>query len=419
MIDSGNRLRFSARVLALVALMLALGSVGIARADHRQRSDSLERRADAARARAADAREHERAIAGGIASQSARIDELESEIGVLGGEVAQLESELDRSKSLLRSLETKLAEKTRALARARQQVEIAQRRLSRRVVDIYTSDEPDALVVALAADSLEDLMSVFEVRARVIEQDTSLAQEIAEVRARVARERARTRELRQKRAAEVARTQRKTDDRRATVATLVSRRDALTELRSVRQRSLATVQVERREWEGQADALEAESARLSTLIAAAPPLVAPAEAPESIPAPTTPEVAPAPVAPPASGFIWPVRGTVVSPYGQRWGRLHSGIDIAAPAGTPIAASSSGQVIYAGSMSGYGLIVVIQHAGGIATAYAHNSSLSVSVGQSVTQGQTIAAVGCTGRCYGDHVHFEVRSGGSPVDPLAYL
>jgi murein DD-endopeptidase MepM/ murein hydrolase activator NlpD len=95
------------------------------------------------------------------------------------------------------------------------------------------------------------------------------------------------------------------------------------------------------------------------------------------------------------------------------------VDIAAPAGTPIVASAAGRVLYAGSISGYGLIVVIQHAGGIATAYAHNSSNTVSQGQSVAQGQTIGAVGCTGRCFGDHVHFEIRVGGSPVDPMSYL
>jgi murein DD-endopeptidase MepM/ murein hydrolase activator NlpD len=104
---------------------------------------------------------------------------------------------------------------------------------------------------------------------------------------------------------------------------------------------------------------------------------------------------------------------------MRWGRLHAGIDIAAPAGTPVVASASGRVAYAGSMSGYGLLVIVQHAGGIATAYAHNSALAVSVGQSVGQGQQIASVGCTGHCYGDHVHFEVRVNGSPVDPMGYL
>jgi murein DD-endopeptidase MepM/ murein hydrolase activator NlpD len=99
--------------------------------------------------------------------------------------------------------------------------------------------------------------------------------------------------------------------------------------------------------------------------------------------------------------------------------LHAGIDIAAPTGTAIAASASGQITYAGSMSGYGLVVVIQHANGISTAYAHNSSISVSLGQTVSQGQTIASVGCTGHCFGDHVHFEVRVNGSPVDPMSYL
>jgi murein DD-endopeptidase MepM/ murein hydrolase activator NlpD len=121
----------------------------------------------------------------------------------------------------------------------------------------------------------------------------------------------------------------------------------------------------------------------------------------------------------SSGFVWPVGGTLVSPFGERWGRLHSGIDIAAPAGTPIVASAAGTVTYAGSMSGYGLVVVIQHAGGIATAYAHNSSIAVSAAQVVGQGQTIAEVGCTGHCFGDHVHFEVRVGGSPVNPMTYL
>ncbi len=83
------------------------------------------------------------------------------------------------------------------------------------------------------------------------------------------------------------------------------------------------------------------------------------------------------------------------------------------------AAASGTVIYAGWMGGYGILVVVQHNSGLATAYAHNSSLAVSQGQSVAQGETIAAVGCTGSCFGDHVHFEVRSGGSPVDPLGYL
>ena len=395
---------------AALALMLALAAVGIARADGHQSSSDLRNQAEDARSKAAQARQQEEALAGDVAAQSQLIDGVEGDISGLRREVSELEGQLRHSKSLLRQLERELAEKTRTLARARREITTAQERLSQRVVDMYTSDEPDAIDVALGATSIDDLIEVLEVRSRVIDHDTSLVGEIRALRARVARERARTRTLREKRAAETASIEAHTNDRRSAMATLVARRDSLAELRSARERSLASVGVQRREWEAQADALEGESRRLASAIASAPPAALPSVGQHT----ATPATAPS-----STGFIWPVQGTLVSPYGQRWGRLHSGIDIAAPAGTPIAASASGQVVYAGSMSGYGLIVLIQHAGGIATAYAHNSSISVSVGQSVTQGQTIAAVGCSGHCFGDHVHFEVRVGGSAVDPMGYL
>ena len=306
----------------------------------------------------------------------------------------------------MRALEAEVAEKTRTLERARAQLLIAHRHLSQRVVDIYTSDEPDALDVFLGAESIDELIDLMDMRSRVLKNDTDLVGKIKALRGRVTKERAHAAELRMKRAAETAAIERHTHERRTALQDLVARRDSLADLRWARQRALASVQVKRRQWEEQADALEAESARVASVIAAAPPAQELGSTTNS-------------TAPSSSGFIWPVGGTVVSPYGQRWGRLHAGIDIAAPAGTPIAASGAGQVVYTGSMSGYGLLVVIQHAGGIATAYAHNSSISVSVGQSVDQGQTIAAVGCTGHCFGDHVHFEVRVGGSPVDPMGYL
>lgn len=404
---SPNQPRVLARSTTVAAALLSLAlAVGIARADARANSHELEHQAEDAKTKAAEARAQERALAGDIAAQSERIDAVESDVGALRNELTQLEGDLDRSKSLLRALENELSEKTRTLKRARQQIGVAQQHLSQRVVDLYTSNEPDPLAVALGAKSLDELIDILEVRSRVIDQDTDLVEEIRALQARVTRERARTRTLRQTRAAETARIERHTDDRRSALTTLVAQRDSLKELRSARQRSMASVQVQRREWEAQANALEAESARVASIAAAPPPS---SDQQVQTPAPSSS----------AGGFIWPVGGTLVSPFGQRWGRLHSGIDIAAPAGTAIAASASGQVVYAGSMSGYGLMVVIQHTGGIATAYAHNSSISVLVGQSVSQGQTIAAVGCTGHCFGDHVHFEVRVGGSPVDPMGYL
>jgi len=390
--------------LVVSAALLAIGVAGVARAE----SHDLEHQLSDARTRAAERRTREQALAGDVAAQSEQIDAVEGQIGGLQSEVSLLEGQLGKAQALLAALERELDEKTRTLKRARQQMRVAQRHLSQRVVDIYTSAEPDLVSIALGAASLEEVIDLVETRSRVVEADADLVGQIKGLRRRVTRERARTATLRQKRAAETARIERHTNERRAAMTSLVARRDALASLRSAREQALANVQVDRREWEAQANALAAESARVAAVISAAPTAQPEADVRVSTPSSS-----------PSSGFVAPVRGTLVSPYGQRWGRLHSGIDIAAPAGTPIVASASGQVVYAGSMSGYGLIVVLQHPGGVATAYAHNSSVSVSVGQSVSQGQTIAAVGCTGHCFGDHVHFEVRLGGGPVDPMGYL
>jgi murein DD-endopeptidase MepM/ murein hydrolase activator NlpD len=122
--------------------------------------------------------------------------------------------------------------------------------------------------------------------------------------------------------------------------------------------------------------------------------------------------------PSSSGLIWPVNGPVVSGFGLRWGRMHTGIDIGVGYGTPIHAAASGTVIFAGWMGGYGNFVIVDHGGGLSTAYAHQSSIAVG-GGAVSQGQVLGYVGCTGHCFGPHLHFEVRINGSPVDPLGYL
>jgi murein DD-endopeptidase MepM/ murein hydrolase activator NlpD len=124
-------------------------------------------------------------------------------------------------------------------------------------------------------------------------------------------------------------------------------------------------------------------------------------------------------------FVWPANGPMTSPYGYRThpifgdSRLHTGIDIGAPYGSSVFAASGGRVVFAGTMSGYGNAIVVDHGGGVATTYNHLSGFSVSNGSGVSRGQTIGSVGCTGYCTGPHLHFEVRLGGSPVDPMPYL
>lgn len=123
----------------------------------------------------------------------------------------------------------------------------------------------------------------------------------------------------------------------------------------------------------------------------------------------------------SSGFIWPAKGVLTSGYGWRWGRMHKGIDIAAPIGTPVLAAAPGEVISAGwNSGGYGNLVKILHADGSITVYAHNSRILVQQGQQVAQGEQISAMGSTGFSTGPHLHFEVHPAGkAAVNPIAYL
>lgn len=118
-------------------------------------------------------------------------------------------------------------------------------------------------------------------------------------------------------------------------------------------------------------------------------------------------------------FKWPTSGRITSRYGQRWGRLHKGVDIANSKGTPVYAAESGEISAAGSLGGYGKRIEIDHGAGVTTLYAHLSSIKVSSGTSVSRGQLIGYMGSTGNSTGPHLHFEVRINGSPRNPLKYL
>jgi len=137
-----------------------------------------------------------------------------------------------------------------------------------------------------------------------------------------------------------------------------------------------------------------------------------------------PEFVPAPSAVEHKGaarFRWPVDGPrLTSQFGARWGRPHEGIDLSVPIGTPVYAADAGDVVYAGNtVRGYGNMVVLRHPGDLMTVYAHNSVLLVKVGEHVAVGQRVALSGQSGHATGPHVHFEVRRGQIPRDPLPYL
>ncbi|MPZ74734.1 MAG: peptidoglycan DD-metalloendopeptidase family protein, partial [Nitriliruptorales bacterium] len=184
------------------------------------------------------------------------------------------------------------------------------------------------------------------------------------------------------------------------------------EIRDDRALKLAATSQRIRALQGQESHLTSESRELAALARRAERAAAAASRAQA--------AAAAPAAPTsAGGWTWPARGPLTSGFGYRWGRMHEGIDIGAASGAPIYAASGGTVSYAGSMSGYGNLVLVDHGGGTVTAYAHQSAILVGVGARVGAGQQIGRVGSTGQSTGPHLHFEVRVGGSPRDPMAYL
>ena len=126
----------------------------------------------------------------------------------------------------------------------------------------------------------------------------------------------------------------------------------------------------------------------------------------------------APGAGPPGTWVRPITGPITSHYGPRWGRLHAGTDFGAPIGTPVYAASNGTVLAAGPANGYGRWVKLDHPGGVSTVYGHISREAVSVGQAVGVGQLIAYSGNEGRSTGPHLHFEIRPGDRPIDPVAF-
>ncbi len=118
-------------------------------------------------------------------------------------------------------------------------------------------------------------------------------------------------------------------------------------------------------------------------------------------------------------FGWPLHGSVTSRFGVRWGRAHEGIDIRAESGTPVRAAEEGHVIHAGRLGAYGNAVVLKHAGGWQTVYAHNRRNHVKRGERVAKGEVIAEVGETGNATAPHLHFELRRAQAAQDPLRYL
>jgi murein DD-endopeptidase MepM/ murein hydrolase activator NlpD len=385
--------------VAVLAVVVASPAAG----DVYGRKHSVDARLSALHARIAEAQRKAQALSAQIDSVSSRIQRLEGRVGDVSARLTTLEGDLALHQRKLDRLTALFRLETKRYLFLRRQYSLALARLNARVVAVYEQGNVDSVDVILGASNLADLVDRLDYVNQVGAADERIATSVGRAKeaARAAREA--TRKLRGVVAGETRAVRARTEQVRAIRNELVSSRQQLVAARSTKRVSLLKVRASEREEVSEAQALEQVSAALGAQIQAA-------QSASSYSPPASRS---------ASGFIWPVSGPVTSPFGMRWGRMHTGIDIGVPYGTPIRAAASGQVIYAGWMDGYGNLVFIDHGRGISTGYAHQSSIAVSNGQAVTQGQVIGYVGCTGHCFGPHLHFEVRINGAPVDPLGYL
>jgi murein DD-endopeptidase MepM/ murein hydrolase activator NlpD len=358
--------------------------------------DRIERK----REQIADARHKEGVLSTTIQRFSNRIDALEGEISATQERLDRAQRSLDRQRAELLEVRDRLEEARDRLERLRRELATARRVLAERLVEIYKSDSPDALTVVLEADGFGDLLERAEFLQRISEQDRTITDRVRTLRDEAQDQAVELADLERREQLAAERILAERDQIAAAQSQLVSSRDQLAAARADRRGALAQVRDSRVALEGDLRALEAEQARVQAALA-------------------NPAPAAGPVRQGSGQLVWPVDGPVVSPFGMRWGRLHAGVDIAVPSGTPIRAADSGRVVLMGWVGGYGNYTCIQHTGSLSTCYAHQTSFATSNGANVGQGQVIGYVGCTGHCFGDHLHFETRVGGSPVDPMGYL
>ncbi len=385
-VTSSNRRR------ALFALALASAMFCVLLAVNVASGQDLQSELDSKEAQLDTEKEKEGVLSTELQRYSDQVSQLSAEVAVLRNREAIVQAELEEVQARLRAERKRLD----ALAgRLHRSLGV----LRNRLVAIYRSGEPDVLTVMLESDGFDDLVSRYEYLQRIQDQDASIV--------------GRVRGLRNLSRSTIARIEDARDEIEAKKAELERTRVQLeareAELASVRDQKAAALDATKTNIEE----LEGDIGEIQDDIQA------------QLQAATSPEsstVAPLPAGPiqgGSSGFIWPVNGPVVSPFGPRWGRIHEGIDIAVPTGTPIRATKAGNVVLAAPTSGYGNYTCVDHGGGLSSCYAHQSSYATSVGASVDSGEVIGYVGCTGSCFGDHLHFEIRINGAAVDPLGYL
>jgi murein DD-endopeptidase MepM/ murein hydrolase activator NlpD len=342
---------------------------------------------------------HEGVLTSTISSFNNRIDGLQGSIRGLQERQNRIQVTLTEKRNELAQIQDRLQVARDRLVRLKQKLAAAKTQLAARLVDDWKSDEPDMVTVILESHGFDDLLTRADFMNRIAKQDQQILGTVKVLKAQATTQANQLAALQSKAqdAANAILAQRNAVA--ASKAKLVNTRVELQGARNQRKVVLAKVRTSRQKAQEDLNSLMAEQGQIQNQL----------------------QNAPGPIKQGSGRFIWPVNGPITSPFCERraWEACHPGIDIGVPSGTPIRAADAGRVSIAGPTGGYGNYTCIQHTASLATCYGHQSRIAVSVGQSVSQGQVIGYSGCTGLCFGPHLHFEVRVNGSVVNPLNYL
>jgi murein DD-endopeptidase MepM/ murein hydrolase activator NlpD len=398
------------RLLLCLACMLLLAAPAAGEDIHRKKRE-VDERISTLHSRIARAETQQSVLTREITIVDAKITGLQDDVARAQNLLNRLEGQLAASQRRLDRMTRLFALQTRKLELLRRDYGVALARLERRVVDAYETPGVNAIDVMLASTSISDMLNDIEYVQQIGRQDKRVSDQLDTAKKAMHAVREQTRKLKSEVAVETGAIRARAEQQHSVTQQLISTQQQLATAVDSKRSTLSSIQVNEKAFAEEANKLVAVSASLAARIRASES--------NSLSSPSSGRPAAS-----SSGLIWPVSGPITSPYGPRClpngdCSFHPGIDIGAPSGTPIRAAAAGTVIYSGWMDGYGNLVVIDHANGLATAYAHQSSIAAGNGASVSQGQVIGYVGCTGYCFGPHLHFEVRVNGEPVNPLNYL
>jgi murein DD-endopeptidase MepM/ murein hydrolase activator NlpD len=375
---------------------------------------SIQHRIDSKQAQIQAKRGHERVLSTDIAAYTSRISKLQGDISTLQQRQVQLQADLDAKRAELGRIQADLRAERLRLIRLEARLATAKRALAARLVEIYKSDRPDLVTVVLNARGFQDLIESADFMHRLSTQDGRILDRVRVAKAQSVATAKHLAVLERRAKAVAAAIQSRRDEVIAVKGQLINRQQAAQLQRSRKASALASTRSARHHLQDDVAALQHQQARIAAAIRAAAARAAG----------TSSGAAAGPIRQGSGALIWPVNGPITSPFceSRAWEACHPGIDIGVPSGTPIRAAASGRVVLmqgVGSSGGYGNFTCIQHSATMSTCYAHQSSFATSVGASVRQGQVIGYTGCTGLCFGPHLHFEVRINGSVVNPMNYL